>query len=251
MKLTQTLIQTSAALTLVACLTGAAQAAIVFSDDFESPDVSAAQSTGYTSGAVTASKWVKATNGFGAGRQGTVDESAGAFTDPVGEQAYAFRYTNSGFTSVYNTIGTLTAGTTITLKFDVVMDGVAAAIPYNAGIILYDGSGTRTSTVSMSDNTYAVLKTTSGSATTDGIYKHITLAYTVGDNVEDNNGATSGGGTAFLSGLLGKDIAIRFKGATNSAIIDNVSVDITAIPEPASMVLMAIGGTMLLPRRRK
>ena len=62
------------------------QAAVVFTDDFESPDVSAAQSTGFTSKAVPTG-WVGATEGFGADRRGVVDEAAGAFSDPAGEQA--------------------------------------------------------------------------------------------------------------------------------------------------------------------
>ncbi|MGA0900343.1 MAG: hypothetical protein ACO3SO_08060, partial [Luteolibacter sp.] len=45
-----------------------ASAAVVFTDDFETPDVTSAQSDGNTSGAINSDNWVKASIGFGAGR---------------------------------------------------------------------------------------------------------------------------------------------------------------------------------------
>lgn len=226
----------------------AAHATIVFSDDFESPDVTAAQSDGNTSGAVP-SGWVGATSGFGSTRRGVVDEAHGDFTDPVGEQAFAFRYTNSGLTSDVGEIGSLSLGQTITVSFDVVMDGHNDGLPYEAGLVLFNG-GARNAVETYDKNTVGVLAKSSGSASNDGLYTTIMFSYIVGDAVVDNNGAAGGGGITWDPGLLGNDIAIRFKGATGSATIDNVSIDISVIPEPRVALLGGLGLLGLLRRRR-
>jgi hypothetical protein len=139
------------------------------------------------------------------------------------------------------------------ISFDVVMDGVATGIPYSAGIVLFDGTGTRNSlnSAGMAQGTAAVLKTVGGNASTDGAYTTITFSYTAGDPVVDNNGAGSGTSTTWLPALLGKDVALRFKGATNSAIIDNVSVTVVPIPEPSSLAMLAFGIISLWLFRRK
>ncbi len=236
---------------------GATNAATVFTDNFEAPNVTAANSTGVTTGAITAAKWVKSTDGFGSSRQGTVDEAALAFTDPTGEQAYAFRYTNAGITSAHNTIGQLQLNSTITVSFDVVRDldlsqGATTGTPYFMGLVTFNGASTRTSTNNgaISSSTTSILATTAGSATSNGAYTTISFSYVVGNIVVDNNGGTAGGGIAWDPALIGQDIALRFYGGTNSAIIDNVTVDITVIPEPTATLLGALGMLMLLRRRR-
>lgn len=231
------LLNTALTISLIA---GTTNAAVVFTDDFESPDVTAAQSDGNTNGQITTANWVKASNGFGSGRQGTVDEAHGDFTDPVGEQAYAFRYTNSGITSAFEAIGGLIAGTTYTVSFDVVQDGHNNTTPYLAALTTFNGAGTRNSiNGSVTDNTAAVLKTFSGNSTTDGAYTNVSFSWTYGD--------------AIVSGTAtdGHDVALRFDGATSSAIIDNVSVDVTTIPEPSTFALFGLGGLALILRRRK
>ena len=222
---------------LVLGMIGSASAAVVFSDDFETPDVTAAQSDGNTSGAIDTNKWQKNTQGFGAGRQGTVDEAHGDFTDPVGEQAYAFRYTNSGITTKDGLIGNLTSGYTYTISFDVVLDGHNTTTPYNAALVTFNGGlRDRMNGGGIGQETTSILSTASGNATVDGLYTTIMFSYT-SDGTE---------------GTLGHDVALRFQGATSSAIIDNVSIDVDTgeIPEPSTALFGGLGALLLLRRRR-
>ena len=241
----------------IACAVGSmvtANAAIVFTDDFETPDVDASQSTGNTSGAIDTAKWVKASDGFGSNRQGTVDESAGAFTDPDGEQAYAFRYTNSGITTQDGMIGAYgtglwVTGAVITVTFDVVLDGHNDGLAFTAAL----GTFTAGDTVArndangglggfLTDGANSTLASFSGNAIAVGEpgaadYQQYSFTYAIDDLIE--------AGTA----TVGEDIVLRFWGATNTAIIDNVTV--TAIPEPSTTALIGLGGLALILRRRK
>jgi hypothetical protein len=171
------------------------------------PDVSSAQSTGDTSGASNTALWVRATQGFGASRCGLVDESAGAFTDPVGQQAFAFRYTNSGLTTAFGVIGNLTAGTTYTVSFDVVADTVAT--PYNMQFVTFNGGGTRND-VRSDSFVSKVLASRSGNAPGDGSYQTVSFQFTPDPVLH--------------AAVIGQDLALRFKGATTSASIDNINV---------------------------
>ncbi|NNC87704.1 MAG: hypothetical protein HKN82_04500 [Akkermansiaceae bacterium] len=221
-------------------LTGpSARASLVFSDDFESPDVTAAQSDGNTNGTIP-SGWVGASSGFGSNRRGVVDESHGDFTDPAGEQAFAFRYTNSGLTTAAGVIGAAVAGATITVSFDVVMDGHNNGLPYQAGLFAFADGAPRNRVEFFSKDTLAELNSVSGSATGDGLYTNISFAYTI-DGTAD-------------AAILGEDLAVRFKGATNSATIDNVAVDVefaAAVPEASEALVVLLGLTGLLAGRRR
>jgi hypothetical protein len=187
------------------------------------PDVSAAQSTGNTSGAANTALWVRANQGFGASRCGLVDESAGAFADPAGEQAFAFRYTNSGLTTAFGVIGSLTAGTTYTVSFDVVAD--TAATPYNMQFVTFNGAGTRND-IRSDSFVSKVLASRSGNAPGDGSYQTVSIQFTP-DAVLD-------------AAVIGHDLAIRFKGATTSANIDNVSVTTIGPAGPGPVASFAI-----------
>jgi hypothetical protein len=86
---------------------------------------------------------------------------------------------------------------------------------------------------------------------TSASYQTFQFSYTVGNPVVDNNGAGTGVATGWDATLLGQDIGIRFYNRTSDAIIDNVSVDITVIPEPSAALLGGIGLLLLLRRRSR
>ena len=188
---------------------GQASGVVVFSEDFEIPDVTAEQSIGNTSRAVPAG-WVGAQQGFGANRRGVVDEAQGDFVDPVGEQAFAFRYTNSGVTTAVDVIGAYTQGETYRISFDVVMDGHNNGTPWSVKFLAFNDLAQRDDV--RDDNGSTVLVAQNGNASADGLYSTISFDYT----------AQESGNTE----LIGKDLALRFLGATSSATIDNVLVEV-------------------------
>lgn len=225
----------------------ASQAAgLVFADNFEpgtnsfggiTPNVTNTYTVDNTSGQANIVLWVRASSGYNSSRNGLVDESengGGNFTDPDGEQAYGFRYTNTGLTSNTNKVGALTAGTTITVTFDVVRDGYNGGSNYNALLVLFTNGAPRNAVETENKNTAAVLAKKSGNIPNTGNYQPISFSYVVGTNVVDNNGDASGVSTTFLAGLLGKDIALRFDGESSSANIDNVQVVVTGAAASAS-----------------
>jgi len=197
-----------------------ANAGIVFTDDFETPDVGTSEPIHNGVPATTrirdTAKWVGATQGYGATSNGLLDEAGGAFTDPVGEQAYGFRYTNSGVTTAEGVIGGFEAGT-YTVGFDVVRDdGFNAGTPYQMELVAFDPGDDRTECrPNLRPGT--VLGSAGGNAPSDGTWAADSLIFTL-----------SAGDAS-----LGKDIGIRFIGATTSAIIDNVSLDAPAGGGPA------------------
>lgn len=228
---------TYAALTAAALFAGTSvQAAshVVFEDDFESPNVLLPYNLSNTS-QTASSDWVRADQGFGASRNGIVDEaenSGNNFTDPVGEQAYAFRYTNSGVTTADGVIGTLIANTKYTVSFDVVLDGHDSGDDYSAALVTFNGANRND--VRNNEGETATLASTSGSygGTT---YKKITFGYTA-DGTE---------------GTLGQDVALRFYGKTGASIIDNVKVSTTIIPSPSALGGgLAMLGLIAARRRR-
>jgi hypothetical protein len=227
-----------------------ANAAVVFSDNFESPVASTTYTVANTSGQIDTTKWVRSSSGFNASRNGIVSDlrTGETFNDPTGAQAWAGRYSsNTGLTSAFPQIGTLAVGQTITVSFDSRVDSFNSGSAIYAMLVLFDGAGTRNSVENPLNNTFAVLDLFTATAT--GSYVNYSFSYTVGDTVVDNNGATAGVGTAWNSNALGKDIAIRFA-HRNGALVDNVSVDISAIPEPSAALLGALGLLALLRRRR-
>lgn len=224
--------------------------ALVFYDDFESPYITTQIPTnGNTSGMVDTTKWIQTTTGKNANFQGLVNEVNGEFVDITGEQAYAFRYANTGITTKENTIGSLSVGQTVIVSFDVVLDNSDSGGNYSAHLVTFNG-GIR---YDMAANKQEA-GTTSILADIHGIYngttyQTITFSYIVGNSMVDANGATGGTPTAFNPTLLGHDIALRFDGTSNSAIIDNVRVSI--IPEPTILSIFGVGFIFILILKRK
>ena len=185
-----------------------AQTVTIFSEDFESPVVS-----GYSQGTLPDDGyWIGASQGYRSNYWGLVNEDTGTFTDPVGAQAIAFRYTNSGVTTADGVIGDFEAGITYTVSFDAVMDGgLNSGTPYTLQLIAFADGAVRNDCRSTPSGS-TMLKQVSGNATSDGLYKNVTFDFTA-DPVT-------------YAAIIGQDIGIRFRGATTSAIIDNVLVTI-------------------------
>ena len=210
------------------------QAALVFSEDFEgygnTDDNTVAT---YDKQPPLPTNWTRASNGFGSDKIGL---------NLVGTNTVlSTRYTNSGLTTNDGVIGTLTAGETYTISFDVSLDGTAD--PFLVGLVTFaDGAARNSVNGSIADGTSAVLASTSGSWS--------------GTEWTAGGGAIVSGSTITFTytadgteGSLGDDLAVRIDGASTSANIDNVSVDV--VPEPGSLALMGLGGLMMLKRRRR
>lgn len=239
-------------LTLLILLSNFSFGAVTFTDDFESPDVITSYTVANTSGTAN-SKWVRSTTGFGATRNGIIDSSyEGTWTAPSGNQAYGFRYTNSGVTTSFGSIGSLQAGATITVSFDVFRDGATSGSNYRVGLVTFNGSSTRNDTDGggLVQNTSSFLKEITGIAPISG-YSTISFSYIVGNAVKDSNGAKAGVSTLFDNAVLGHDIGLRFQGSGSSASFDNVSIDVLNIPEPSFSLIFSIFALFLLTNRRR
>jgi len=156
--------------------------------------------------------WVGATQGFGANRRGITDKAGGDFgaADP-NMQAFAFRYTNSGLTTAEGVIGSFAAGVTYTVSVAVVRDdGRNAGTPYTVQLVAFAPGAARDDCRSTPAGS-TVLASSGGNAPGDATWATVSFDFT------PDAGDPS----------LGKDIGVRFLGATTSAIIDNVSVTST------------------------
>lgn len=201
-----------------------------FGEDFENPT----GPTAYSQGTLPdGGNWVGATAGYRANWHGLNDKAGGDFTAPAGnDQAYSFRYTNSGLTTAEGVIGPMEA-VAYTVSFDVAADMKVAMDPpvspgtgYGVVLMTFDPGEIRydvrpdyhAGPFTYPDGT--TLAYIQGNATTDGSWTHVSFIFDA-DMLNPN---------------LGKDLAIRLDGATNNAVIDNVSL-FSVVPElPPGMV---------------
>ena len=183
-----------------------AQGGVVFVEDFESPEVS-----GYVQGSVPPG-WVKANQGFNSTYHGMVNKDGGDFSalDP-NEQAYSFRYTNTGVTTAEGGLDFLQANGTYTVTFDAVMNNATGGTSYNVELIAFGDGDLRNDCRSAPANS-TVLASTVGNSPSDGTWQTVTFSFTT-DAVTH-------------AAELNKDLAIRFKGATSACIVDNVKFEV-------------------------
>jgi autotransporter-associated beta strand protein len=220
-----------AALLLVCAMTQSSRAQLIYSEDFESPVV-----TGYAQG-TDPSGWTGATQGFGATRRGLDNKDGGDFTAPDGnDQVYAFRYTNSGMTTDQGTIGVLEANTTYVIQFDVVWDlsqdsptyTSNTGLSYNVQFMSFSNSVARNDCRSTPSGAI-VFASTTGNAPNDGSFETVSFSFRP---------------TASEDGWLGEDLAIRLKGSTTSAGIDNIRVYKGALHWDINDSTSGAGGSM-------
>jgi hypothetical protein len=193
---------------------------VLFTETFESPVVS-----GFDPTPPEVPNWVGATTGFGAARMGLDEVSSTNWTSPSGSntQVYNCRYTNSGITTREGVIGSLDVNNvTYTVSFDVQFDkrltgswGADPSNQYNMQLYAADNiadvdrvnhTGNIVGATLLNDYTNA----DGGVVPDDDQFHTFRFSYTT-DPVTD-------------ASLDGQDICVRFKGATSSAVIDNVRV---------------------------
>jgi hypothetical protein len=221
--------------------TSVSESAAIFTEDFQTPDV-----TGYSQG-TRPSNWVAAGGGYGSDRHGLIDEDSGAFngqSTPLvddGEQAYAFRYTSSpAIVTTAGLIGTVANDQTITVIFDAVEDlgdNEGSAVQYDAYLFAIADGATRAS--NFGGTGWTQLARLTGDVTPGTTWETgIQFSYTT---------------TLADSAVFGQDYAIAFtdswtgSGGDSSALIDNISV----IPESSSVFLGGLGMLLMLRRRRR
>lgn len=186
----------------------------LFHEDFESPAIS-----GYEQG-ITPEHWIRASSGFNSSFHGLINKDTEEFSAPPGnEQAYAFRYSNSGITTAPGLLGPpLAPGGGYEVSFDVVRDdGLNEGIPYTAQLIAFEEGAIRNDCRSTPAGSI-LLASATGNAPSDGSFATVTFTFVPDDTTHAEH--------------FGKDLGIRFRGATTSAIIDNVSFRV--IPSPTA-----------------
>jgi len=201
----------SVAVAIIGIAAGPAGAVVILSEDFESPVVS-----GYAKKTIPDNgQWISANQGYKSDHHGLINQDGGDFTTSDGNQAIAFRYTNSGVTTAEDVIADLAADVTYTVAFDVIRDGVSVfgspATPYTVQLLaIADGAARNDCRHIPADSTRVTYA--SGNAPSDYTWQTITFTYSADSSNPD----------------LGKDLAVRLIGGSDSAIIDNVIVDATA-----------------------
>ncbi len=176
---------------------------VLFQENFEAPDVPS-----YSQG-ITADIWVRAALGYGSGDHGMTDKSGGNFSAPAGnDQAYAFRYTNSGITTKEKALGSpLAMGGGYEVSFDVVKDNSNSGTGYNVTLIAF-GTGAVRNDCRSTPTGSTVLATKTGNASNTGSIT--TVSFTFIPNATTH------------AAEFGKDLGIRVIGSLGSAIIDNI-----------------------------
>ena len=234
-------------------------ATIVLEEDFESPDVTTAQQVWPDD---TASLWVsnESFNGF---RKYVVDEntsftagnSTGTFVTPDGEQGYTFGYNAQvGMTSAegaFGTAGTFSGEGSMTLDF---LWGRTSDETDNALVwITFYAFNPATTADTDRDNqadqnpggTEGVDWVRLGSRTSFGSTSSTLAAFQHSVTLLDPT-------TDYATDISGWDLSVRI-GADNFqyGVVDALVLDITQVPEPSTLGIIALGTFGLLLRRRR
>jgi hypothetical protein len=216
------------------------RATTTITEDFSAPVVATnALNQNLQNGAIPAG-WLGATEGFGANRRGIVVNTE-AYNDNAYPQAFGFRYTNSGLVSSANLFGTtVTLGSTYSVSFMVVQDSKLGqfsntppnppgpGLPYLAQLVGFAPSDNRGDFRVVGGGPGEVLATASGNAP-GGTFMQVTFQHTV---------------LSTDSAAFGLDLALRFFGATDSAVIADVQV---TVPQPTALPLTSFSVPVINP----
>lgn len=157
---------------LVIACAATLSADVLFLENFENPDVPS------DSQGITLDRWVRATLGYGSGCHGLTDKSGGDFAVPSGNnQAYAFRYSNSGITTAEKVLGSpLAFGGGYEVSFDVVKNNSNAGLGYNVRLIVF-GAGAARNDCRGTPTGSTALVSVSGNAPADGSIATVTFTF--------------------------------------------------------------------------
>ena len=210
-----------------------AQAALVFQDDFSDPDSTLLHGKAADIG----SAW-NVTDGAS-----DFDIQAGSLdTLGAGRTAYA------SFTSI------LAAGQTVTLTFDT-LDQTNGGNMFNgySGVSLYEGGNEQIFVGNPSAGFWGVtgggISGANSSDSTVVATATFTYIFDSGDWTFATTSGVSLAGTG-TAGLAFDELRIA-NGSGSDIHLDNISVDVSAVPEPSSSALIGLGGLSLILRRRK
>lgn len=180
--------------------------------------------------------------GNNSGSNNVVD--AGWFAAPAnaalsGQQAVILFGSNGAFRQELTT--NFQSNTKYTLQFDVGApdrdpDVFRSVTDYHVGLWRGGTIGVWESGVEMFDangETYGYVATTAGAG---GVWKHVTAEWTTGNLPQE---------------VLDSLIQVRVGEAGPYAVFDNIQLDATPIPEPATMLLLGFASLGLLGLRRK
>jgi len=208
-----------------------AQAAIIFTDSFESPDV-----TGVTT--TVPDGWVGSSAGFGSGNRGTADEDSGSFTTPFGSQAaHVAFFDNAGLTTEAGAIGAFQKAI-YTVSFNVANGSDATeSDTYRVELTLFDTGESRTD-VRPGFTADDFLADVTGEVSTSDMSEAVSFSYTFDSSTDVP--------------LLGKDVAIRIHSKeSDDVFLDNFQVTQQLIPTPAALPAgLALLGLTVMRRRR-
>lgn len=205
-KLIKTIFITAAAL-----VNSTSIANVAVTENFETPEA-----FGYSQG-LTPVGWVRATQGYGAGRHGLSTDHVENAESTANRQGYAFRYGRTGITTDTGRIGSLVSGATYTVSFDIQRDNANNGLNYHAQLIAFADGAPRTKATAFSAESTLLAETT-GKATEDGQVTRQIIEFTPVEGEHDAE--------------FDKDVALRFRGSfEGNAVIDNITIEITGAGE--------------------
>lgn len=248
-KLTNTMKKINTTLLAVLMTASAASATVVVQENFTYAD---GDVDAYNGGTGWASAWENgnsnATRRFTVSSNEAIYNAGGNGTTTVQSRA---------FTSAY----TIDVNTTLTLTFDSIVN--EAQLGRGIGLNLTDSTSGESVFIgkqvnqgkaggihsSMGGGTdYAFTAAGSGSATLTAIFTSDGTDTFV--SINDGAGAVTGTISGTQYSFDGLDLT-GYHASTVSNGMDNISIDVTTVPEPSSAALLGLGGLALIFRRRK